>query len=87
VQTVVDVVKAVMAGAHVTQMVSALLRHGANHLRRVRADLERWLEEHGCESLRQIQGSMSLQRCPDPAAYQRANYIRLLQSWRVEEAR
>jgi dihydroorotate dehydrogenase (fumarate) len=87
VQTVVDVVKAVMVGAHATQMVSALLRHGPSHLERVRADLEHWLQEHECESLRQIQGSMSLQRCPDPAAYQRANYIRLLQSWRVEEAR
>jgi dihydroorotate dehydrogenase (fumarate) len=83
VETAVDVIKAVMAGAHVTQMVSALLRHGPNHLRRVRADVERWLTEHDCESLAQIQGSMSLERCPDPAAYQRANYIRLLQSWRT----
>jgi dihydroorotate dehydrogenase (fumarate) len=83
VETVTDVVKAVMAGAHVTQMVSALLRYGPHHLRQVRGDLERWLEEHDCESLRQIQGSMSLRRCPDPAAYQRANYIRLLQSWRL----
>jgi dihydroorotate dehydrogenase (fumarate) len=81
VETATDVVKAVMAGAHATQMVSALLRHGPNHLRQVRVDLERWLDEHDCESLAQIQGSMSLQRCPDPAAYQRANYIRLLQSW------
>ncbi|HYT92635.1 MAG TPA: dihydroorotate dehydrogenase-like protein [Gemmataceae bacterium] len=85
VQTAVDVIKAVMAGAHVTQMVSALLRHGPEHLRQVRRDLERWLEEHECGSLRQIQGSMSLQRCPDPAAYRRANYIRLLQSWQVDE--
>jgi dihydroorotate dehydrogenase (fumarate) len=82
VETAVDVVKAVMAGAHVTQMVSALLRHGPDHLGRVRADLERWLVEHECESLAQIQGSMSFLRCPDPAAYQRANYIRLLQSWK-----
>jgi dihydroorotate dehydrogenase (fumarate) len=83
----VDVVKSVMAGAHVTQMVSALLRHGPVHLSRVRVDLERWLEEHDCESLRQIQGSMSLQRCPDPAAYRRANYIRMLQSWQAEETK
>jgi dihydroorotate dehydrogenase (fumarate) len=85
VETATDVVKAVMAGAQVTQMVSALLRHGPNHLRRVRADLERWLDEHDCASLQQIQGSMSMQRCPDPAGYQRANYIRLLQSWRGDE--
>jgi dihydroorotate dehydrogenase (fumarate) len=81
VHTAVDVVKAVMAGAHATQMVSALLRHGPGYLRQVRRDLERWLEEHEFESLRQMQGSMSLLRCPDPGAYQRANYIRLLQSW------
>jgi dihydroorotate dehydrogenase (fumarate) len=81
VHTAVDVVKAVMAGAHATQMVSALLRHGPEYLRQVRRDLGRWLEEHEFESLRQMQGSMSLLRCPDPGAYQRANYIRLLQSW------
>jgi dihydroorotate dehydrogenase (fumarate) len=79
-----DVVKAVMAGAHVTQMVSALLRHGPDHLRQVRQNLARWLEEHEFESLRQMQGSMSLLRSSDPASYQRANYARLLQSWRAE---
>jgi dihydroorotate dehydrogenase (fumarate) len=81
VHTAVDVVKAVMAGAHASQMVSALLQHGPAYLAQVRADLARWLEEHEFESLRQMQGSMSLLRCQDPGAYQRANYIRLLQSW------
>jgi dihydroorotate dehydrogenase (fumarate) len=81
VHTAVDVVKAVMAGAHATQMVSALLQHGPDYLRQVRDDLARWLEEHEFESLRQMQGSMNLLRCRDPGAYQRANYIRLLQSW------
>lgn len=81
VHTASDVVKAVMAGAHVTQMVSALLHHGPGYLRQVKDDLARWLEEHEFESLRQMQGSMNLLRCRDPGAYQRANYIRLLQSW------
>ncbi len=81
VHTAIDVVKAVMAGAHATQMVSALLQHGPDYLRQVRDDLARWLEEHEFESLRQMQGSMNLLRCQDPGAYQRANYIRLLQSW------
>ncbi len=81
VHTAIDVVKAVMAGAHATQMVSALLQHGPAYLRQVRDDLARWLEEHEFESLRQMQGSMNLLRCRDPGAYQRANYIRLLQSW------
>jgi dihydroorotate dehydrogenase (fumarate) len=83
VHTAVDVVKAIMVGAHVTQMVSALLQHGPGYLAQVRRDLERWLEEHEFESLRQMQGSLSLLRCSDAAAYQRANYIRLLQSWNV----
>jgi dihydroorotate dehydrogenase (fumarate) len=81
VHTAIDVVKAVMAGAHATQIVSALLQHGPDYLRQVRDDLARWLEEHEFESLRQMQGSMNLLRCRDPGAYQRANYIRLLQSW------
>ena len=68
-----------MAGADVTQ-ISALLQHGSGHLRQVRDDLARCLEEHEFESLRQMQGSMNLLRCQDSGAYQRANYIRLLQS-------
>jgi len=74
--------KAVMAGAHAVQMVSVLLREGPEVLRRVRDDLERWLVEHEYESLRQAQGSMSLERCPDPSAFERGNYMRVLQSWR-----
>lgn len=77
----VDVVKAVMAGADAVQMVAALLRHGPGYLRQVRDDLGRWLEEHGYESLRQMRGSMSLERCDDPRAYERANYMKILQSW------
>ena len=83
VHTAIDVVKAVMAGAHSAQIVSALLQLGPGYLRRLRDDLGHWLEEHEFESLRQMQGSMSLLRCSDPGAYQRANYIRLLQSWDV----
>jgi dihydroorotate dehydrogenase (fumarate) len=78
----IDVVKAVMAGAHAVQMVSALLEHGPEHLAIVREDLERWLIEHDYDSLNQLQGSMSLNNCPSPAAYERANYIHLLQSWK-----
>jgi dihydroorotate dehydrogenase (fumarate) len=81
VHAAVDVIKAVMAGAHGVQMVSALLRHGPQYLATVRTDLARWLEEHEYESLEQMQGSMSLARCADPAAYERANYMKILQSW------
>lgn len=76
-----DAIKAVMAGAHGVQMVSALLKRGPTYLRSVRDDMERWMEEHEYQSLRQMQGSMSLLRCSDPKAYERANYVKLLQSW------
>ncbi len=78
---VVDVVRASMAGAHAVQMVSALLRRGPAHLGVVRDELARWLEQHEYDSLAQLQGSMSLERSPDPAGFLRANYVRILQSW------
>jgi dihydroorotate dehydrogenase (fumarate) len=78
-----DAVKAVMAGASAVQVVSALLQHGPGHLRTLRTAMEQWMEEHGYESLQQMRGSMSLARCPDPNAFSRANYMRILQSWRV----
>lgn len=87
VHTAVDAVKALMAGAHAVQMVSALLRHGPEHLRAVREATAQWLEVHEYESLRQLHGSMNLERCPDPQAFTRANYVQVLQSWRsVEDA-
>jgi dihydroorotate dehydrogenase (fumarate) len=81
VHTAREVVKAVMAGADGVQMVSALLQRGPAHLAAVRTELAGWLDEHGYESLQQLQGCMSLFRCPDPKAYERANYMKLLQSW------
>ncbi|HUI24672.1 MAG TPA: dihydroorotate dehydrogenase-like protein [Candidatus Kryptonia bacterium] len=84
VHTAVDAVKAVMAGAHAVQMVSALLLRGPEHLRTVREGMMQWLEEHEYESLAQMQGSMSLRRCPNPSAFERGNYLRVLQSWRTE---
>jgi dihydroorotate dehydrogenase (fumarate) len=74
VHTGLDVIKATMAGAHGTQMVSALLRHGPEHLRLVRREIETWMREHEWESLTEMRGNMSLQRIPDPAAYERANF-------------
>jgi dihydroorotate dehydrogenase (fumarate) len=74
VHTGLDVVKATMAGAHATQMVSALLRNGPNHLRRVRDEVEAWMIEHEWTSLSEMRGNMSLGKIPDPAAYERANF-------------
>jgi len=82
VHTALDVVKATMAGAHVVQMVSALLIHGPAHLRAVLHDLTAWLEEHEWDSLTGMRGNMSLAKVPDPDAYERGNYMLMLQGWR-----
>jgi dihydroorotate dehydrogenase (fumarate) len=74
VHTGVDVIKATMTGAHATQMVSALLRHGPAHLRTVRAEVESWMQEHEWNSLDEMRGNMSLERIADPAAYERENF-------------
>ena len=81
VHSATDAIKAVMAGADAVQMVSALLQRGPAYLKEVREGMARWLEEHAYDSLGQMRGSMSLVRCADPKAYERANYMRLLQSW------
>lgn len=81
VHSATDVVKAMMAGARVAMMTSALLQHGIGHLTRVRADLERWMEEHEYSSIQQMQGSMSRWAVAEPAAYERANYMRMLSSY------
>ena len=83
VHTGLDALKAVMCGAHAVQMVSALLRQdGLERLAAVRAELAAVLEGNEYESLAQVRGSMSLARCPDPRAYERVNYMHILQNWR-----
>jgi dihydroorotate dehydrogenase (fumarate) len=82
VHTAVDAIKAIMAGAHGVQLVSTLLRNGPDHLRTLRTQTEQWMEEHGYESLAQMRGSMNLERCPDPEAFGRLNYVHVLHSWR-----
>jgi len=83
VHTTTDVVKAVMAGAHAVQLVSAVLQQGTMHLRRLREELSQWLEKHEYESLGQMRGSMNLVKSPNPTAYERANYIQVLQGWKA----
>jgi dihydroorotate dehydrogenase (fumarate) len=78
VHTALDVVKSTMTGAHVTQMVSALLRNGPGHLKTIRADLEDWMEENEWNSLEEMRGNMSFDRIPDPAAYERASLMTML---------
>lgn len=82
VHTGLDAVKALMAGATVVQTVSALLHDGPQRLRTLKDEVVRFLEEHEYESLSQLRGNMNLSRCPDPSAFERGNYMRVLQSWR-----
>lgn len=84
VHTVLDVVKAVMCGAQGVQMVSALLRNGPQYIAILRQELEAWLEEHEYESLAQMCGSMSYLKCPDPSPFNRASYMKVLQTWSAE---
>ena len=83
VHTVVDVIQSIMTGAHAVQLVSALLQRGPGYLAVLRQELTKWLEEHEYDSLRQMQGSMNLESCPDPRVYERANYMLILQGWRA----
>ncbi len=81
----IDVVKSILAGAHCTQIVSVLLRHGLEQLTKIRMDLERWLDQHHIGSLREIQGSLNMTNCGDPTPYQRANYLHMLQTWNASK--
>lgn len=83
VHTVVDAVKAIMSGARAVQVVSVLLEKGPGFLADLRRGLAAWLEEHEYDSLAQLHASMDLTHCPDPSAYERANYMRILQGARV----
>jgi dihydroorotate dehydrogenase (fumarate) len=82
VHTVEDAIKAVMAGADAVQLVSTILGKGPQQLTALRDGMARWMEEKEYDSLAQMKGSMSLDRSPDPYAFERANYMHVLQSWR-----
>ena len=76
-----DGIKALLAGADAVQMVSALLRHGPAYVAVMRRGLEQWLDWHHMTSLDDMRGQASLQTTRDPAAFERAHYIRTLHSW------
>ena len=85
VNTPEDGIKAILAGADVVQMVSALLRYGSKHIDVMRQGLVEWMERHEIVSLDQMRGDASLRRVADPAALERAGYIRTLQSWGAQQ--
>jgi dihydroorotate dehydrogenase (fumarate) len=75
-----DVVKLLMVGADVTMLCSTLLRNGVGHLEKIEAGVRVWMEEHEYESVQQMKGSMSQIRCPDPSAFERAQYMKAVKS-------
>ena len=81
VHTAEDVIKSMMAGARVAMMTSALLKNGIEHLKTVREGIEAWMEKHEYASIRQMQGSMSQKSVAEPAAFVRANYMKVLRSY------
>ena len=82
VHTAAEVVKYLLAGADAVMTTSALLHHGPGHLRTLTEGLATWMEGHRYESVAQMRGAMSQQNVADPEAFGRANYVRILQSWR-----
>jgi len=77
-----DVLKGLMAGAKVTMMASELLQNGVRRIKEILREMEIWMDEHEYESVAQMIGSMSQQNCAEPAAFERANYMRILDSYR-----
>jgi dihydroorotate dehydrogenase (fumarate) len=82
IHTAEDVVKGLMAGAKVTMMASELLQKGVRRISQVLNELVDWMREHEYESVAQMIGAMSQQHCAEPAAFERANYMKMLQSYR-----
>ncbi|EDX83983.1 Dihydroorotate dehydrogenase superfamily [Synechococcus sp. PCC 7335] len=89
IQTAQDVVRLLMAGAKVTQLVSILLRRDVTYLGRIEQELSCWMEEYEYASVAQLQGTMSQLNCPNPSAFERVQYMKTLQTyhpdWKLRE--
>lgn len=82
VYTAEDVIKSMMVGAKVAMMTSAVLKNGSTYFKTVLDEIAQWMEKHEYESIQQMQGSLNYSNVTDPAAYERANYMKILGSWR-----
>jgi dihydroorotate dehydrogenase (fumarate) len=82
IHTAFDALKILMAGADVAMLCSVLLRKGMTHIAVIEQEMKHWMEEHEYESLDQLRGSMSQQKCPDPTAFERAQYMRIISTWK-----
>lgn len=78
-----DAIKMLLCGADVTMMASALLKHGPHKVQNVLDGIEQWMAENEYESISQLKGSMSYQNVANPALFERANYLRILQSFKI----
>jgi dihydroorotate dehydrogenase (fumarate) len=87
VHTATDVVKLIMSGADVAQMCAALLINGPGHITKVLKDLEAWMAKNEYESVAKMKGSMSQKKVAEPAAYERANYIKALNQYVIGSTR
>ncbi len=85
VHTYRDVLKSMMAGANVAMMASELLQNGLTRIEQILWDMTRWMEEYEYESVNQMQGSLSQRHVKEPAAFERANYMKVLQSWQQDK--
>jgi dihydroorotate dehydrogenase (fumarate) len=81
VHTSAEVAKYLLAGADAVMTTSALLARGPGHVRTMTEGLAAWLDAKGFESVTQVKGSMSQRHVADPSAFERANYMKILQSW------
>jgi dihydroorotate dehydrogenase (fumarate) len=79
-----DVLRALMVGANVAMVTSEILQNGIGRVKEILRDVGQWMEDHEYESVKQMCGSMSQLRCPEPAAFERANYMKVLHSWRPD---
>jgi dihydroorotate dehydrogenase (fumarate) len=81
-----DVLRMLMVGSKVTMLCSVLYKMGLDYAKVIEREMVKWMEEHEYESVQQLQGSLSQKNCPDPSAYERAQYMRILTSWRPTQA-
>ncbi|AFZ05972.1 dihydroorotate oxidase [Oscillatoria nigro-viridis PCC 7112] len=85
IQKGVDVVRMLMAGAKVTMIVSALLRHGINHLQEIEQELRQWMQEHDYASISELYGTMSQRYCPNPSEFERVQYMKAIQTYTPQQ--
>jgi len=85
VHTAADVLKAIMAGAQITMMTSALLQHGPQHIAVVQSEILRWMDEHDYTAIVQMRGSLSRHSVPDSSPFERGNYIKTLSQYTLRQ--